>query len=505
MTDVRESHYFRLALAIVLVLAAARIAVIALSGLNLYPDEAQYWFWSLTPDFGYFSKPPLLAWVIRLTTSVCGQEEFCIRISSPLLHAATSLAVFFLGKLLYDARTGFWAAIIHATLPAVFYSANLISTDVPLLFFWALAMIGLWRLIETPDWGWALLTGVALGLGFMSKYAMSYFLIGAALFMVFDARARARAVSLQMISVVLVAAAIFAPNVWWNLSHDFATVSHTAANANWTARSLFNPGKLLKFLGDQFAVFGPILFAALLVWLVTVRTRLKASPAARQDLYLLCFTLPPLLVVAGQAFISRANANWAVTAYVAATVLITAWLLRMERRNLLKLSVGLHAAFGALVWFVVLAPQTGQSALGLDTRPIREMTGWDIAAERVSQTLRESETPYTAIVINNRFVHASLAYYLRREDVPLKAWDNDGVPSDHFEMAVPFRKSDDGKVLLVSRKGQTPQFLDRFEHVRFIDAMVLDVGQGRTRTLRLYELSGLKEDGETNPDQIAQP
>ena len=33
---------------------------------ELYPDEAQYWLWSRTLDFGYFSKPPMVAWTIRL-------------------------------------------------------------------------------------------------------------------------------------------------------------------------------------------------------------------------------------------------------------------------------------------------------------------------------------------------------------------------------------------------------------------------------------------------------
>lgn len=495
MTEVRQSFYFRLTLIVILTLVAARVAIIALSGLNLYPDEAQYWLWSRDLDFGYFSKPPVLAWIIGLTTSVCGHEEFCIRIGSPLLHGATSLAVFALGRILYDARVGFWAALVHATLPAVYYSANLVSTDVPLAFFWTLALIGFWRMIETPRWCWALLTGVAIGLGFMSKYAMSYFLIGAALFAMLDAPARKALLNLRTAVALLAAAALFAPNVWWNLSHDFATVSHTAANANWTAPSLLNPDELLDFVGDQFLVFGPLLFAALIVWLLTARRRLTAGPAPRQDLYLICFTLPPLAIVAAQAFISHANANWAVTAYIAATVLLAAWLLRAGARLWLGISVGLHAAFGALIWFVMLSPEQGQAALGLDSRSIREMTGWDVAARNITAQLREGETPYTAVLTDGRFVHASLAYYLRHSDVPLRAWDADGIPRDHFQMTAPFGKADDGRVLLVSLKKKTPMMLERFEHVRFIDTVVLDIGRGRTRSLRLYELSGLKDEG----------
>jgi 4-amino-4-deoxy-L-arabinose transferase-like glycosyltransferase len=81
-----------------------------------------------------------------------------------------------------------------------------------------------------------------------------------------------------------------APNLAWNAQHGFATVQHTAANANWTAQSLFNLGELVDFLGSQFAVFGPIPFAILIggLALMAWRRRLQAP-----DLLLLCFALPP--------------------------------------------------------------------------------------------------------------------------------------------------------------------------------------------------------------------
>ena len=71
-----------------------RLAVLIGGPLEIGPDEAQYWRWSRTLDFGYYSKPPLIAWVIRLSTDACGLSEFCIRLPSPLIHAATAFAVF---------------------------------------------------------------------------------------------------------------------------------------------------------------------------------------------------------------------------------------------------------------------------------------------------------------------------------------------------------------------------------------------------------------------------
>ena len=62
-----------------------RWAVLLLSDLQLHGDEAQYWAWSENFEFGYFSKPPLIAWIIGATTTLCGQGEGCIRAASPLI------------------------------------------------------------------------------------------------------------------------------------------------------------------------------------------------------------------------------------------------------------------------------------------------------------------------------------------------------------------------------------------------------------------------------------
>jgi len=65
--------------------------------------------------------------------------------------------------------------------------------------------------------------------------------------------------------------------------------------------------KLAEFLGSQFAVFGPIPFA-LFLFLIAVRF----GRLCRDDRFwlLIAFALPQLALVAIEAFLSRANANW---------------------------------------------------------------------------------------------------------------------------------------------------------------------------------------------------
>src|ERR1700733_9812325 len=130
------SKCFRVALAAVLVVTAVRVVVLVLSPLNLYPDEAQYWWWAQSLSFGYFSKPPLIAFVVWLTTHIFGNAEWAIRLASPLFHGGTALLLFGISRLVYppSPRIAMWSALAYLTLPGVSYSSGLISTDVPLLF-----------------------------------------------------------------------------------------------------------------------------------------------------------------------------------------------------------------------------------------------------------------------------------------------------------------------------------------------------------------------------------
>ncbi|MAT33849.1 MAG: glycosyl transferase, partial [Ponticaulis sp.] len=63
-----------------------RILTVVFTTLNLGPDEAQYWRWSTSFDWGYYSKPPMIAWVIGVETFLFGDAEWAIRIGSPLFH-----------------------------------------------------------------------------------------------------------------------------------------------------------------------------------------------------------------------------------------------------------------------------------------------------------------------------------------------------------------------------------------------------------------------------------
>ena len=80
--------------------------------------------------------------------------------------------IYLSGRALFDTRVGFWSAIVFATVPGV--SSFLITTDVPLILFWTIALYAWIMLVKWQSMGFAILLGVAVGLGLLAKQAMIY-------------------------------------------------------------------------------------------------------------------------------------------------------------------------------------------------------------------------------------------------------------------------------------------------------------------------------------------
>jgi len=468
-------------------LLAVRLLALHYNATELFFDEAQYWSWSREPAFGYYSKPPLVAWIIRTATEVCGASEFCIRLPSPVLHTLTAVAIFRIGRRLYDATTGLWSAMVFATLPGVSVSAGIISTDVPLLLCWAVALIGLIGLLETRAWTPAIVLGVALGLGLNAKYAMAYFGVCLGLYLLATPAHRGLLRDLRLWAALAIALLLIAPNLAWNAQHSFATFAHTADNAKWGG-SLVHPMKAAEFFLAQFGVFGPVLFAALLA--IALRAYRQGVPSA--DRLLLAFSLPIVAIVTAQALISRAHANWAALAYVAATVLVTATLVRDLARRWLEASLALHVAVLALIG--VATAQAGRLSLPLVGDPLARQLGWRALALETRRVADGSaaERKVATIITDDRSVTAELLYYLPAGSPSVLAWRGAARPQDHYELTRPFRAGSPEPVLLVALRPDATPITSRFTKVEPLGTRKLPAGAGPQRTVNYFLLSGFR-------------
>jgi len=483
----RDTQWTGVLLAGLGALLGFRLLALYWNGTDLFFDEAQYWAWSTEPAFGYYSKPPLIAWIIRSATVVCGPGESCIRLPSPLIHTATAFVIFLLGRRLYDARTGALSGLAFATLPGVSLSAGLISTDVPLLLFWALALFGFAALFETRRAWPALLFGVAFGVGLNAKYAMAWFLMCAAVYFIVARERRSILKDYRLYAALMLGVLLIAPNLVWNYAHGFATFSHTAANADWGG-SLLHPVNAFLFLVTQFGVFGPILFGGLLV----ICWRACKAALSEPDRMLLAFSLPIIAIIAVQALISRAHANWAAPAYVAATVLVTATMIRESSWGWLKTSFVVNVAALALIAVGTLT--AGTALLPIRPDPFARILGWRDLAEATRKEIAEARDaghPFTAILTDDRAVTAELLYYLRAEPTPVLAW-RQGAPHDHFELTRPFTAANRGRVLFIGLGQGAGPPRSAFTTVKKIGERQIPAGENARRQVTFYALSGYK-------------
>jgi 4-amino-4-deoxy-L-arabinose transferase-like glycosyltransferase len=493
---VSELTSWRWALAITLLLTLLRLLVVRYSPLQLYPDEAQYWVWSRTLAFGYFSKPPMIAWLIGATTALFGDAEAFVRLSSPLLHGAAGLVLYAAGRRLYDKATALVGLLIYALMPAVQLGAFVASTDTPLCAFLAAA---LWLYVVAQQSNGrrqviaAAGLGLALGLAFLSKYAALYAIIGIALDLAAAGEAR-RAWRLDAAAAAVLAFAVAAgPNIAWNMGHGFATVAHTADNAGWAGRRLFNIGELLEFLGAQFGVFGPVPFAVLVGGAATLAVRRRLQPA---DLLLLCWTLPPLVIITAEAFIAHAHANWAVAAYAPGSILAAAWLVRWRARRLTTAALIGQAVVTAVLLVGLAQPRFADSA-GLGNA-LKRLRGWREMTEQLVEQgqLAAMAGPLTAAAVDDRFLFNEAAYYGRdyfgRAGPPLRAWTGEGPAQDEAERASPLTVAQGGRVLVGCIEGfRTRAIMARFARTGDLAITQVRLDNRHSRRLDIFVGEGL--------------
>jgi 4-amino-4-deoxy-L-arabinose transferase-like glycosyltransferase len=447
-------RHFRLAALILAALAIVRLAGLHFSAVDLFFDESQYWAWSREPALGYFSKPPLLAWIIAAAEHVCGPSEACIRSPAPLMALVTGLAAYGAGRALYDARTGFWAAMLTAFGTGAVFSARIISTDVPLVMFSALALFAHVRLIERPDRLRAVALGAAAGTGLLAKYAMVYVLPGVMLAAAFEKRARAPAARRGLWLALIVALAVASPNLAWNAAHGFLTFRHAGGNVSGETiePSAVRP---LEFLAAQFAVFGPAVFGVAIAAVIALAGRQGATRLWPQDRILLALALPALIAVTATAAVVHAYANWAAMSFVPLAVLAAAVLVRYNARVLLwgSLMLGL-AAQAALIAADAVAPRISLPFLAGNSyhspNPYFRTLGWSGYGRTAGQLARE--LGIAVIASDTRAEVASLLYYWRDQPEQILAWATAGdLPG--FEVTRGLTAAARQPVLFVSQCG----------------------------------------------------
>ncbi len=359
------------ALGLLAALTALRLLVAGAAPLS--PDEAYYWVWSRALQPGYLDHPPMVALWIRAGTALAGQGAFGIRLFGPL---AAALGTVLLARAAEDLFPGRRlgipaAALLNATL-LMAAGAVTMTPDTPLLFFWTAALWAVARLQATGRPAWWLAVGAFAGGALDSKYTAALLGLGLAIWLVATPEGRRWLRTPWPWAGGAVAGLCFAPVLWWNAGHGWASFAKQGGRAgDWHSADALR--HIAELLAGQLGLGTPLVavLCATGIWLAARRFRQGAAPAL-----LAALTVPGVAVFLQHAVGDRVQANWPAILFPAACIAAVAYAPRFWRPA---------AASGFVFGFVVYV-QAATAILplprALDPTLIR-LGGWDALARKV--------------------------------------------------------------------------------------------------------------------------
>jgi hypothetical protein len=404
------------------ILANAIVHLLLATRYGYHADELYFIECGRHLAFGYVDHAPMIPWLARAAEELAGGTSLVMLRAPALAASCGTLAAIAL-------LTAKWGGGVRAQLiallsflfaPAHLRLASMLDIPVIEVFLCAAATFQTTRAIERRryvDW---LLLGAILGLALLTKHTVVLWVAGLVVGVLATPQRRVFATPGPWLAAV-VAAVLFAPNVLWQVQHDYATLQFAA---NLRRDVVRDHGRLLFVLG-QFLYFHPL---TPLVWGSGLLLGLRGDERVRPFAVQFAFLFAAWLVLGGKPY-------YLATAYPA---VLAAGGIALERRlgtnrwafRALSLSLGGVGLVLALLTLPILDVRTLDRAIGRVlgwlvppialTHDLHGELGWDAhvrAVESVLGSLSPSERE-TAALLTGSYAQAAALNVLRTHAEP---------------------------------------------------------------------------------------
>ncbi|MFQ5464786.1 MAG: ArnT family glycosyltransferase [Thermodesulfobacteriota bacterium] len=425
--------YKRSAIIFIAALAVFRIFYIYLTPFDLSPDEAHYWEWSRRLDWSYYSKGPLVAYVIAFFTKLLGATDLGVRFGSVVFSALASYGIFLAGRMLFDdPRVGFYSAVVANVTPIFAIGSILMTTDVLLVFFWVYTVVCVKKALDdggrfTRRGGrWWYAAGLLVGAGFLGKYTMVLLWPCLLLFVFFSPRDRFWLARTEPYVGALASLVVASPVLIWNYANGWVTFRHTMGQTH-LADAAFSLAGAAEFVGSQAGILTPLVFAGVVYGAARAA---GAGLRRRESGPLLAFftSAPVFALFLLKGLHGKVQANWAIAAYVtafpAAVWAFSEAYRRAVRPSGRRLLAGLAVAailmggvMSFLAYFPWLVERAGVEGV-LDGPPFNRVTGWADLGAKVSALKEDMDKSGQTFIISDTYqISSELAFYVEGNPV----------------------------------------------------------------------------------------
>jgi len=213
-------------------------------------DEALFVMWAQHLDIGYYDHPPFIGWLIWFM-SLFSTSIVWYRMAALVAGLVATWGVYYFASLNWGKDGGRFAALLFALSPSSLWLV-VISNDVPLLVFLVLSAVTFHKAIAESRYSYSLLSGVLLGLAFLSKYFAVITGVGFLIYALLENRKQ----RLTHLAIVVAAVIPFAlQHIYYNYHNCWATVNFLFFVRN--ANNNLGIGNLLSYLFELLLVLTP--------------------------------------------------------------------------------------------------------------------------------------------------------------------------------------------------------------------------------------------------------
>ncbi|MDD4052159.1 MAG: glycosyltransferase family 39 protein [candidate division Zixibacteria bacterium] len=376
--------------------------------LNLLPEEAYYWNYASHLDIGYLDHPPMVGWLIYLSTSVLGRSEFAVRLPAFL---GWFLFAFFMYRLTENAvgkGGGKPVLLLLAALPIYMSVGFLMTPDAPLYACWAGALFFLEKALFGQRRSAWYGVGVCLGLGLLSKYTMGLMIAATVMYLLLDKESRHWFRKPQPYLALAIGLVLFLPVLIWNAQHGWASFAFQGSR-RWSGGPEF---QLHVLIGSMLVLITPLgLYEVMKVLSDFWKNRMAAYKADvllfRKHLFLATFTLVPLAVFIIHSLQGQPKLNWTGPVWLAVLPLVAGGIsgvgivglrnkpLSVSKRWIVTASALLIFYFGGFGYLIAGMPGTPKGS------GMKFPIAWKVYGDRIEkiESDLESKTNSEPVVI----------------------------------------------------------------------------------------------------------
>jgi 4-amino-4-deoxy-L-arabinose transferase-like glycosyltransferase len=499
-----QAKYARRAWWLLAGIALIRIIYVLLFPFDLSGDEAYYWDWGRQLAWGYFSKPPFIAWLMAFSGWLGGNTDSGIRLMAVALGTGSLIFVYLLTRQLWNNKAAFWAVLLTAASPGGVTINLILTIDAPLMFFWSGALYFFYNQIHNRDYQktWMLLGMLFIGLGLLSKQMMFAFFPLAIIYLLINAEQRHRLKDWRMWFCWLLAISFLVPTLVWNAHNEWITIIHTQHHFNGKPFGLLEVlTRTCDFFLSQLLMISLVTGIAVVFLLINGIQRFRSLDFRAR--YLLIFSAPGLLVICLMLIHQSINPNWPAVFYTSILILLAGAISGEQSLSLRWQKIWPRWRYAiavtgiAFTLFFMATPfiLEWKGLTGSKYDPVVRLEGWtDLAkaVQRVRETHSSQLNEPFLIATGHRYTVSHLAFYLIDQPRVYHWPNNPGTIESQYELwGFPDNlEGRDAFIIVPGEHAEAPESISHvFDSIELLDPqeqIAITRSAKRTRYYTLY-------------------